>query len=267
MKTSSLLLLCCPVCHNTFEPFDRKVDTITHGKLTCTGCGQIFPVLDGIPQFVQTQSLNGLNRRFTTLYNRFAWAYPAFMKVAYSFIGIREDHARREITDRISPGGGNVLEVSIGPGNNLPYLMNRGDIQEVFGLDISSGQLRGCSKLIKQKGWKVELVLGNAECLPFRDNMFTAVLHVGGINFFNDKQAAINEMIRVARPGAKIVIADETERGAKSYEKTIPGFSSSFKEKRGEIKSLSELIPNEMRDVEESLVWKGWMYCLEFRKP
>jgi len=36
------------------------------------------------------------------------------------------------------------------------------------------------------------------------------VFHVGGINFFSDKARAIREMLRVAKPGSKIIIADET---------------------------------------------------------
>jgi len=46
-----------------------------------------------------------------------------------------EEAARREVLDRLEPGGGRVLEVSIGPGVNLPYLIGRPDVSEVHGLD------------------------------------------------------------------------------------------------------------------------------------
>jgi len=46
--------------------------------------------------------------------------------------------------------------------------------------------------------------------LPFADNTFDIVFHNGGINFFNDKALAMNEMLRVAKPGSKLLIADET---------------------------------------------------------
>ena len=58
-------------------------------------------------------------------------------------------------------------------------------------------------------GLQGDLFLGNAECLPFADESFDVVFHVGGINFFNDRAKAIREMIRVAKPGSKILIADE----------------------------------------------------------
>jgi ubiquinone/menaquinone biosynthesis C-methylase UbiE len=160
-----------------------------------------------------------------------------------------------------------VLEVSIGPGVNLPYLINRKDVGEILGLDISLGQLKQCQRYTAKKGWEVDLFLGNGETLPFKDAMFDGVFHVGGINFFNDKKAAIEEMIRVARPGARILIADETEKGARGYEKFFPGFKKSFEGKREQIRAPIQLVPANMLETRLFDVWKGWLYCIEFRKP
>ena len=68
-----------------------------------------------------------------------------------------EEAARREVLDRLEPGGGRVLEVSIGPGVNLPYLIGRPDVSEVHGLDISQGQLRRCCSCLGRQGWTVPL--------------------------------------------------------------------------------------------------------------
>lgn len=77
------------------------------------------------------------------------------------------------------------------------------------------------------KGWPVELFLGNAEALPYRDNSFESVFHVGGINFFNDKRKAIEEMIRIAKPGARILIADETDKGVRTR-RSFPVFPAAW---------------------------------------
>jgi ubiquinone/menaquinone biosynthesis C-methylase UbiE len=167
----------------------------------------------------------------------------------------------------LDPRGGKVLEVSIGPGVNLPYLIKRQDVVEIYGLDISLGQLRNCQRYTAKKSWDVDLFLGNGEQLPFKDDSFAGVFHVGGINFFNNKLAAIDEMIRVAKPGTRILIADETEKGAKGYEKYIPGFKGSFGKVREAIVPPIELVPKEMLGIRVFDVWKGWMYCIEFRKP
>ena len=65
----------------------------------------------------------------------------------------------------------------------------------------------------------------------------------------------------------RILIADETERGAQAYEKVIPGFKGSFGGRRESIKPPVDLVPPEMCEKQLSDVWKGWLYCIEFRKP
>jgi len=74
-------------------------------------------------------------------------------------------------------------------------------------------------------------------------------------------------MIRVAKPGARILIADETEKGARGCEKFISGFRQSFGGRRQPIVAPLELMPPEMLETRAADVWKGWLYCLEFRKP
>ncbi len=267
MKRTTLDLLACPSCRErlNFSGADEK--TLRAGTLACSRCERHFPILDGIPHFIAPEGLTGFNRRFARMYDLFAWGYRAFSKIAFAYIGMDEATGRREVTDRLDPRGGRVLEVSIGPGVNLPYLVNRPDVGEVFGLDISLGQLKNCQRYAAKKGWGVDLFLGNGEQLPFQDETFDGVFHVGGINFFDDKKSAIEEMIRVAKSGARILIADETEKGAKGYEKFIPGFKGSFEGEREVIKAPVDLIPSEMLETRVFDVWKGFMYCIEFRRP
>ncbi len=268
MKKTSLPILACPACGSALTLLAEDLaDPVDRGSLYCPTCREDYPIFQGIPHFVRAAELNGLNRRFAALYDRFAWAYQPFLAIAFRLIGISEQRARREILDRLEPGGGRVLEVSIGPGGNLPFLVGRPDVGEVFGLDISLGQLRRCQSNIRRKGWPVDLFLGNAEQLPFRDGAFDSLVHMGGINFFNDKKKAIAEMIRVVRPGARILIADESERGARGYEHTIPGFKRTFHGRRAVVTPPIDLVPPEMREVSLFEAWKGWFYCLEFRKP
>ena len=267
MKRTTLDLLACPVCHGELDFPDGNENILQAGSLACPCCLKQYPILDGIPDFIPPEGLTGFNRRFASMYNWFSWFYWAFSKIAFAYIGMDEETGRREITDRLDPHGGRVLEVSVGPGVNLPYLVDRPDVGEIFGLDISLGQLQHCQGYAAKKGWGVDLFLANGEQLPFRDETFDGVFHVGGINFFNDKQAAINEMIRVAKPGTRILIADETEKGAQGYEKFIPGFKKSFGGKRKEIVAPIDLVPTEMLERRVFDVWKGWLYCIEFRKP
>lgn len=267
MNRSTISLLACPTCRGALVLSSADENPLQSGLLTCSRCSKVYPIVDGIPHFVQTESLTGFNKRFSRAYDLFAWGYNAFIKIAFAYIGMDEETGRREITDRLDPKGGRVLEVSIGPGNNLPYLMDRSDVAEVFGLDISIGQLKQCQRYLAKKKWNVDLFLGNGEQLPFQDESFDSVLHVGGINFFNDKQAAIHEMIRVAKPGARILIADETEKGARGYERVLPGFKKAFNGKRNEVVAPIELVPDPMLEKRVFEAWKGYLYCIEFRRP
>ena len=254
MKRSTLDQLACPTCHGQLEYFcaDPGAEDCQTGNLYCHVCSANYSIVQGIPCFLQAQELSGLNQRFARLYDWFSWIYRPFSKLAFAYIGMSEEQGRREITDRLNPRGGKVLEVSVGPGVNLPYLVNRPDVGEIYGLDISYGQLKRCQSYARGKRWDVGLFLGNGEKLPFRDGSFDGVFHVGGINFFNDKKAAIDEMIRVAKPGTRIVIADESEMGARGYERFIPGFKNSFGCKR---ETITAVLRNLLKSIQDRLMF------------
>jgi hypothetical protein len=47
----------------------------------------------------------------------------------------------------------------------------------------------------------------------------------------------------------------------------IPGFKRSFEGQRAVVAPPVDLVPAAMQEVRVFDVWKGWLYCLEFRKP
>jgi ubiquinone/menaquinone biosynthesis C-methylase UbiE len=68
--------------------------------------------------------------------------------------------------------------------------------------------LERCRQKLRRRNIPAILIIGDASRLPFQDGFFDAVFHHGGIAEFPNKKAAMAEMARVARPGAKIVICD-----------------------------------------------------------
>ena len=268
MRRTSLNLLSCPYCHGELSLQESLANgEVKTGILNCATCRKTYPIQCGIPRFIKEDELVGLNKTFAHLYDWFSWIYPAFSKIGFLLLGTTDSRARQEVLARLEPNGGKVLEVSIGPGVNLPFLLSLPAVGEVYGLDISIGQLNRCNALIQRKNWSVELFLGNGEELPFTDDCFHSVFHIGGINFFSNQQKAIDEMIRVAKPGTKIIICDENENGARWYEKFLPGFKGAFQGHREAIVAPVGLIPGTMLDLKLENIWNGFMYCLEFRKP
>lgn len=270
MKRTTLELLCCPGCQAGLSMRDERGEGIVdEGSLFCSQCEQTFLIKNGVACFVDPQELEGLNRRFARFYDRISNVYALFTKMAFLPMG-GERRARKQILDRLELNGGRILEVSIGSGENLPYLFESPGMGEIYGLDISAGQLARCSSFIAKRGWSVDLFLGTAEALPFKAGSFDSVLHIGGINFFSGKKQAIDEMIRVARPGSKIVIADETERLAQFFNR-IAGLLRPHKEKKVDTAVPVHLVPDTMEEIRVDGIWKMHGvyhgYCLEFRKP
>jgi ubiquinone/menaquinone biosynthesis C-methylase UbiE/uncharacterized protein YbaR (Trm112 family) len=270
MKQSTLVLLCCPICKSKLSLNTKHENgNLENGELFCSACDRGFPIRNGIVHFIDLQELEGSNRRFARYYNRLAPFYSIFSKIALLPFG-GERRAREEILDHLDLDGGRTLEVSIGNGVNLPYLFESPDAGEIFGIDISIGQLSRCRRLINKRGWGVDLFLAIAEALPFKDETFDNILHIGGINFFSDKRGSIDEMIRVARRGSKIVIADEAERLTKQASRSLEPFSTDQGDKVIE-NTIIDLVPGTMQDIQLNGIWKVHGkyhgYCLAFTKP
>jgi len=114
---------------------------------------------------------------------------------------------------------------------------------------------------------KAQLFQGEAERLPFRDAIFDCVFHAGGINFFSDKARAIAKMVRVAKPGTKIVIVDEMEKVVSEMYLKIPVTRSYFADRGEAVCCPIDLVPAEMGEIQARQIMEGKMYCLTFRKP
>ena len=114
------------------------------------------------------------------------------------------------------------------------------------------------------KGWDIPLQLGNAEQLPYEDNSFDGVFHLGGINFFDDKKKAIEEMIRVAEPGTRILICDENEKGAQAYERFLPSFKKMAGEQRPAVVPPVDLLPPAMLQARFLMFGKAGCTALNF---
>ncbi len=257
MKRKTLELLVCPTCHGELSLSEGGAnETIDTGVLACAKCQRQYPIKEGIPHFIEPEELTGLNARFACFYDRFTRVYFLFNKVVFLFLGGVRKSRKEEIIDRLELTGGRVLEVSIGPGINLPYLYEMPGKIDVYGLDISLGQLHHCQDFSHKRGLEADLFLGTAEALPFKDNAFDATFHIGGVNFFGDKQAAIDEMIRVARPGTKIAIADENEKAAQPLD-WLPGFGRLFEKKREAVTTPVDLVPATTQDIKANRSGRG----------
>jgi len=253
MEDHVLSLLCDP---------DTRYDLEMAGtSLRNTATGRIYPIRDGIPLFVST--VTGSNLKYQTLYDRIAPGYDLAERLYYWFT--RKPNYRHEFIEELElKPHARVLETSVGTGANLRLLPM--DI-DFFGVDISWGMLRKCQSNLVHWKRKAHLFQAEAERLPFKVEGFDCVFHVGGINFFTDKVRAIKEMIWVAKPGTKIVIADETERAIRENYQRTPVVRKSFEPGSEKVRCPIDLVPPEMKDISAREICGGKLYCLTFRKP
>jgi SAM-dependent methyltransferase len=162
--------------------------------------------------------------------------------------------------------GDSVLETSVGTGLNFKYLPKG---VSLTGIDLSPELLINCLSNLRRLHPSADLFLGNAECLPFADSSFDVVFHVGGTNFFNDRAKAIREMIRVAKTGSYILIADETEEHVKAAYERGPVTSGYCRNRKEPVTVPVDLVPTEMLETHLEILnvlGKNRFYALTFRK-
>lgn len=118
-------------------------------------------------------------RRLGLRYLRAPRAYPIFVQLLGLHPGQRH------------------LDVACGPGLVMRAAQERGLVTS--GLDISTAAVdlaRGLSPGLDAR-------VGNAESLPFDDSIFDGVTCIGSLERFLDRERALREMVRVAKPSAK----------------------------------------------------------------
>jgi len=224
---------------------------------------------NGIIFYLDNKFITGDNEKFMKMYNWMSNGYDiaetVIGKIKY---GNSIKKCRQGLMNRLEWRNGiDVLYVSIGTGKDIQFIPSSIDLKTVdfTGIDISLGMLKECKKKYSSKT-NLTLVNCCGESLPFKDNQFDIVFHIGGINFFNDKELAINEMIRVAKPGTKLLIADETaDYIDKQYKNSILS-KKYFKDKTFDLSGFENLIPNTLKEKKTELIWEDKFYCITFRK-
>ncbi len=234
-----------------------------NGGLVDSVTGERFAVRDGIPVFLRRGEVSGRNRKQQAGYNLFSVFYDLLYR--FNVLNIRKWLEEIARAMEVRPGG-RVLETSVGTGQQLYNLKRHGMEGEFFGNDISYGMLRQCRKNCRKWGIEAGLVQGNAEALPFGDGLFDLVFHVGGFNFFNDKAAALREMVRVARPGANLYLVDETD-SIRDRPGILGGLADRFLPERGFFAPPADLIPEGMEGIRTSRLLDGKFWMVGFRKP
>jgi SAM-dependent methyltransferase len=140
-----------------------------------------------------------------------AWLEEQALDPFIREVAIRS-HARLDLRP-----GESVLEMGCGTGVFLPALARAvGESGRVVGLDHAPAFLDASRTRLAGAGLedRVELVHGDAHRLPFPDGSFDAAHCERVLMHLEDPDLAIRELVRVVRPGGRVVVAEVYADGA-----------------------------------------------------
>lgn len=187
-----MVSLCCPVCHQPLSPGPSD--------LNCATCGIGYPVLEGIPTFVQEDP-----------FYEGRWAEPD-----RSLGSLRNWLVKKErfFLTRLAGRRGTLLDLGCGGGWRL---FTR--VGPVAGIDLSRASLKAAARIYP--------VVASAHLarLPFADESFDFVVSLDVLGHIPgpEKDAVLQEVYRVLKRGGRTLHYVETEgddpltRFGKSY--------------------------------------------------
>ena len=124
------------------------------------------------------------------------------------FTGNATHRLRLRALPYLPPENSRVLEIGFGSGRLHRELAGT---FRLYGLDLAPGMARLTKRRLEARDLTSRLCVGNVYALPWPDAHFDAVLSTFVFSAFPDAGQALDEMVRVTRPGGKVLIVDAGE--------------------------------------------------------
>lgn len=112
---------------------------------------------------------------------------------------------RRKILNYIMKGD-QVLDLCTGTGE-LAFLISKrlGRTGSVIGLDVNHEMLEIAKGKVRKNPGNISFIESDARAIPFPDNSFDVVTVAFGIRNIPDPVKAINECLRIIKPGGRLI--------------------------------------------------------------
>ncbi len=142
------------------------------------------------------------------MFDRIAFRYDFLNRFLSG--GIDVYWRRKAIAELRAVAPGHILDVATGTADLALMAMKQLRPAKITGIDISAGMLELGRKKVARAGLSesIELLQADSENLPFPDNQFDAVMVAFGVRNFEHLEKGLQEMLRVLRPGGKLVVLE-----------------------------------------------------------
>ncbi|MCU1274671.1 MAG: ubiE 2 [Bryobacterales bacterium] len=229
----------CSGCYST---------EITEALLHCGGCGQEYPVIEGIPRFnpdvrsdypeffqkhadqfrnAKTADLNSFHALHTDTKRSFGYQWLRY-RVTDAVENRRTFH-RRTATQPGTLTGQLFFEAGCGMGRYLKVIGEEPGA-EVVGLDLSLAVNRARAENLDNP--RVHVIQGNLMQLPLRRDTFDHVYSIGVLHHTPSTEQAFHSVAKLVKPGGRISVwvydlwGPKTQRGFKKVHARIRGWIS-----------------------------------------
>lgn len=168
-----------------------------------------YEIIKGIPSFIVYNDLEK-NNYAINLFKEKAAEYDKYQHLSFETFYQKEEDVRNSMIDKLElKTDATVLEVNAGTGRDSVLIAKRlSDKASLHVQDISIDMLMRLKEKVVDLDVPVSITQSNACKLPYQDDIFDAVYSFGGVgmNTYADNKQVLSEIIRVTKPGGKVVV-------------------------------------------------------------
>ena len=208
MSQDLLRLLACPACRT--GELAGLASAPADGKVTCTGCGEVYGVHDGLPILLppgtdpqrshdELDHLHDHKRRQREHFDHavaeeFETVRPHGTPRAYRWL--LGQKLARAVADLPDLRGASVVDACCGSGMEAEYLARKG--ARVVAVDISEGAALRARARARRFGLDYLVVVGDVERLPVRTRAADLAFVHDGLHHLSDPLSGVRELARAA---------------------------------------------------------------------
>ena len=141
---------------------------------------------------------HAFTQRFDRPYTRLARTYDVAVKLLPTWrrwLGCSLPHIKGPLVLEVSPGTGWLL---------TQYAAH----YEVHAIDLNRNLVEIARANLRRAGLDADIRVGDVQALPYADASFDTVLNTMAFSGYPDGRSALSEMVRVLRPGGRLVFID-----------------------------------------------------------